>query len=262
MIDVAFTRAQIQPVDVAVVIDVLRATSTAVSALAAGYERIVFTETLEQALALRGEGRVLAGERRCMRPAGFDLGNSPRDAVPRRGTELVLATTNGAPAVIAAARSASSVLLASMLNLEATIDALAGVAGSVQIVCAGTDGRSSLEDTYVAGRIVAALDGERSDAARIAEAVATAHRTPAVALRAGRGGAALRSAGLGDDIAHCARESRLALVACARIEGELAVARAAAGGRALMRGDGRLARGHTELQSSTEGLWSSVSRQA
>ncbi len=257
MIDVAFTRAQIQPVDVAVVIDVLRATSTAVSALAAGYDRVLFAETLEQALALRGEGRVLAGERRCMRPAGFDQGNSPRDAAPCGGTELVLATTNGAPAVIAATRSASSVLLASMLNLEATTDALASVAGSVQIVCAGTDGRASLEDTYVAGRIIAALEGERTDAARIAEAVAAAHQTPAAALRAGRGGAALRSAGLGEDIAHCARESRLPLVACAWIDGDVAVAHAAA----AQRGGAGLPWVKSRISASST-VWSSVSRQA
>ena len=68
MIDVAFTRADLRPADVAVVIDVLRATSTATQALAAGYRSVLCVESVEVALTLRGPGRVLAGERRCVRP--------------------------------------------------------------------------------------------------------------------------------------------------------------------------------------------------
>jgi 2-phosphosulfolactate phosphatase len=207
-----------------VVIDVLRATSTAVRALAAGYARVVFAEDLDDALGLRGPGRVLAGERGCVRPPGFDQGNSPQEVTRCRGEELVLSSTNGAPAVIAAIRAAGAVLLASMLNLQATIDALAAAEGEIQIICAGAGGRASLEDVYVAGRLLAALDGERTDAARIAETVAAAYRTPAAALRTGAGGVALRAAGLGEDIAHCARESQLTLVAIAVADGRLAVA--------------------------------------
>ncbi|HTU30882.1 MAG TPA: 2-phosphosulfolactate phosphatase [Solirubrobacteraceae bacterium] len=224
MIDVALTRGQIRDCEVAVVIDVLRATSTAVSALAAGYTRVVFAESLEDARGLRGSGRVLAGERDCIPPPGFDQGNSPREVTRPRGRELVLSTTNGAPAVIAATRAAGMVLLASMLNLQATIDALASAEGTIQVICAGAGGLASLEDVYVAGRLVAMLEGERTDAARIAETVAAAYRTPAAALRTGAGGVALRAAGLGEDIAHCARESRLPLVAVAVADGTLAVA--------------------------------------
>src|SRR5262245_16766800 len=99
-IDVAFTPASAREADVTVVIDALRATSTISEALAGGYRQVRCVATLERALGLAGEGRVLAGERRCVRPPGFDLGNSPAEVRVPRGKELVLATTNGAPAIV------------------------------------------------------------------------------------------------------------------------------------------------------------------
>ena len=155
MIDVAFTRADLRAADVAVVVDVLRATSTATQALAAGYRSVLCAESVERALTLRAPGRVLAGERRCVRPPAST--RATRRARPRdcRGDELVLATTNGAPAIVAAARHAPVVLVACLLNLDAVIAALEGA--DVQVVCAGTDGAVALEDVYVAGRICARL---------------------------------------------------------------------------------------------------------
>ncbi|MGH2840898.1 MAG: 2-phosphosulfolactate phosphatase, partial [Solirubrobacteraceae bacterium] len=153
MIDVAFTGAQVRPTDTAVVIDVLRATSTIGVALASGYERVLVAGGLEQAQALRGPGRVLAGERRCERPEGFDLGNSPEETLSPRGPELVLATTNGAPAILGAGAVAGEVYAASLLNLVATLELLAGADGDILLVCAGTDGSPTIEDVYLAGRL-------------------------------------------------------------------------------------------------------------
>ena len=210
MIDVALTRADLRAADIAVVVDVLRATTTATRALAAGYRSVLCAESVELALSLRGPGRVLAGERRCVAPPGFDQGNSPREAARRRGDELVLATTNGAPAIVAAARHAPVVLVACLLNLDAVIAALEGA--DVQVVCAGTDGAIALEDVYVAGRICAGLSGQRTDAARVAEGVASAHPTPLAALAQSAGAEALRVAGLAGDIDDCARASTLEVV--------------------------------------------------
>jgi 2-phosphosulfolactate phosphatase len=216
VIDVAMTRAELRPAEFSVVIDVLRATSTATQALAAGYRRVLCAESLARASSLRAPGRVLAGERRCLRPAGFDHGNSPLEAAQRRGDELVLATTNGAPTIVAAARCAPTVLLACLLNLDAVIEALrvAGGGGEhdVQLVCSGTDGEAALEDTYVAGRLSAALTGRRTDAALIAEAVARRYPTALDALSASADARVLRAAGLEHDIAYCAQESLLDVV--------------------------------------------------
>lgn len=216
MIDVALTRADLRPADVAVVIDVLRATSTATQALAAGYHSVLCVDRIERALALRAPGRVLAGEQRCVAPPGFDMGNSPIEATLRRGDELVLTTTNGVPAIVAAARHAPRVLLACLLNFEAVLAALQcdrdAANGDVQIVCSGTDGAVALEDVYVAGRLCARLHGPRTDAALIAERVASAYPTPFEALSACANARTLRAAGLKHDITYCAGESELDVV--------------------------------------------------
>jgi 2-phosphosulfolactate phosphatase len=189
-----------------VVIDVLRATSTVAQALAAGYERVHCCESVESALALRGHGRVVAGEREWAIPPGFDLGNSPSEFVSPRGEEVVLATTNGSPMMAAAAAHGDQVLLASLLNLEAVVAALSPA--DVLLAGAGTNGRPALEDTYVAGRIASRLEGERTDTALMAEWLAEA-RAPFAALAASVDAAKLREAGLGDDVEWCARESVL-----------------------------------------------------
>jgi 2-phosphosulfolactate phosphatase len=144
-------------------------------------------------------------------PAGFDTGNSPLEATRVDGEQLVLATTNGAPTIVAAARQADAVLVGCLLNLDAVIAAL-DAGADIQVVCSGTDGAAALEDTYVAGRICERLDGPRTDAARIAEAVAQAYPSAVDALSAGAGARALEAAGLSDDIAFCAREGVLDVV--------------------------------------------------
>ncbi|MGA2926217.1 MAG: 2-phosphosulfolactate phosphatase [Solirubrobacteraceae bacterium] len=211
-IDVALTRAELRPADIAVVIDVLRATSTITDALAGGYQAVLCADSIERAARLRGPGRVLAGERRCVMPDGFDQGNSPQEAAQPRGRELVLATGNGTPTIVAAGAGTPTTLVACLRNLDAVIAALRRAAGELQIVCSGTDGGPALEDMYVAGRICAALSGPRSDAALIAEAVARAYGSPLDALSACADAAVLREVGLQDDIAYCAQQSRTDVV--------------------------------------------------
>ena len=198
----------------AVVIDVLRATSTIAQALAGGYRRVHCCEDLAVARALRAPGRVLAGEQDCVAPPDFDLGNSPAGVLEPRASELVLCTTNGTPTVVAAAGHAPLVLLASLLNLDALLEALAREAAgaSVLLVCAGSEGAESLEDLYLAGRIAARLHGERGAAASAAERLAARFQTPLDALLASPHAASLRAAGLEHDVHWCARESALAVV--------------------------------------------------
>jgi 2-phosphosulfolactate phosphatase len=211
MIDVAFLGTAVRPVGTAVVIDVLRATSTITLALASGYERVLVAGSIDEAKTLRTPERTLAGEVECARAPGFDLGNSPEETLEPRGAELVLATTNGAPAIIAAAEVADEVLVVSMLNLDAVLAQLVG-REDVLLVCAGTDGEVSMEDVYLAGRLSAQLEGERSDAARIAEAVAAAYPNAVDALGASAGAVGLRREDLESDIEFCAQESIVGVV--------------------------------------------------
>jgi 2-phosphosulfolactate phosphatase len=219
-VDVCFTPQEVRRVEVAVVVDVLRATSTIVQALAVGYQRVVCCGSVATARELRAPGRVLAGESACMRVPDFELGNSPAAmaTVAPRGEELVLATTNGSPAIVKAARAAERVLVGCLLNLRAVVAAVPAVLAAVPtdarvaIICSGTNGRPALEDVYVAGRLVAALGGVPSDAARIAERVASGYGAPLEALAASEDATQLRATGQERDIAWCARESVLEVV--------------------------------------------------
>ena len=213
MIDVAFTAADVSDCDVAVVIDVLRATSTIAQALASGYERVLCVGSVEEALAMAGPGNILAGERNCVMPAGFDCDNSPRAMLERRGEQLILTTSNGTAAIAAAAGKARVVVLASLLNLTAVINEIERLvdsdAASIQMVCAGGWGRPCVEDTYVAGLLVRALGGVRSDSASIAAALAGHYPTAGQALRSAAHASVMRDRGLDADLALCARTSML-----------------------------------------------------
>lgn len=211
MIDVAFLGSHVRPAGTAVVIDVLRATSTITLALASGYERVLVAGSIDEASALRAPQRTLAGEVGCAKAPGFDVGNSPQESAQPRTPELVLATTNGAPAIVGSASVADEVIAASLLNLDAVLAHLAGV-DDVLLVCAGTDGRVSIEDVYLAGRLSAGLEGPRSDAAQIAEAVAASYSSAVEALEASAGAVGLRREGLESDIAFCAQESIVSVV--------------------------------------------------
>lgn len=210
-VDVAFTGDHLAPAGVAVVIDVLRATTTATAALRGGYGVVHVAASRDAARRLRGPGRVLAGEERGLRPPDFDLGNSPREMEPARGDELVLATTNGAPAVVAAADMAPTVLLGCLWNLDAVLAHLrAADVDRVLVVCSGTDGGVAVEDVFVAGLIVRALraaGAHAGDSALVAQDVARASTSVREALARGSNAAVLVAAGLVADIDDCARVS-------------------------------------------------------
>jgi 2-phosphosulfolactate phosphatase len=210
-VHVAFTPAETVRAPVAVVVDVLRATSTIVQALASGYRRVLCCAEIDEARELQerlGEG-VLAGERLAQAIPGFDLGNSPAEFVEPRGETVILTTTNGTRAIVAAAVGAQTVLVGSLLNLAAVADAARGTGADVEVVCAGVDGRFTLDDAYCAGRIAGLLGGERSDAAEAAVRLAGSFANAEEGLRAAENP---RQEALGDDLAWCARESVLAVV--------------------------------------------------
>ena len=210
MVDVAFTPAGLERADTTVVIDVLRATTTVAAALAAGHERVLCCKDVESAERLRGPDRLLAGERGCEPIPGFDRGNSPLGFAGTGTGDIVLSTTNGTRAIIAAADRSRQVLLASLANLEALLDELPE--DDVTLVCAGTDGGMAIEDVYLAGLIAERLDGEVTEAALIATRVAASYATHLDALNAGANARVLRETDQYADIEYCARESILEVV--------------------------------------------------
>ena len=210
-IDVAFTPGEgLAAASLAIVVDVLRATSTIAQALAAGYERVLCAAEVDEAMRLRETvaGSLLGGEREARRIEGFDVGASPREFLEPRATTLILSTTNGTRAILSATAQADEVVLGSLLNLGAVTGYAAQRGGDVAVVCAGFKSAFALDDAYCAGRIVALLGGERSDAALAAELVAGSFPTALEGLNARTYG----PPGLEEDIAFCARESVLDVV--------------------------------------------------
>src|SRR5919106_1023559 len=161
---VAFTPDEAVESPVAVVVDVMRATSTIAQALASGYRRVLCCAEIEDAVALRDsldEPAILGGERKAVQIEGFDAGASPREFLEARAETLILSTTNGTRAILETARCCDEVLLGSLLNLSAVARAAGG--DDVVVVCAGFQGGFALDDVYCAGRIVQLLEGERTD---------------------------------------------------------------------------------------------------
>jgi len=140
----------------AIVIDVLRATTTIVHALAAGAERIVPCLDIDQArsIADQSPNPLLGGERGGRKIAGFDLGNSPREyrADLIAGRTVVFTTTNGTKAM-EACRGANRIYIAAFVNLAAVCRE-ASEHEALEIVCAGTNGQITREDVLLAGAIV------------------------------------------------------------------------------------------------------------
>jgi 2-phosphosulfolactate phosphatase len=213
-VHVAFTPAEAASAPTAVVVDVLRATSTIAQALAAGYRRVLSCAGVEEARAMRDRdgGGLLAGERQCVRIPGFDLGNSPREFLEPRGETVILTTTNGTKALIAAGARCERVLAGSLLNLDAVVGEAQAAGNDVAVICAGVLGELALDDVYVAGRIAERLGGELTDGADAAIRIARSFSSPEEGLAASRSAENLRVAGLAGDIAWCARESVLDVV--------------------------------------------------
>jgi 2-phosphosulfolactate phosphatase len=207
-VDVAFTPAEAAPAPVAIVVDVLRATSTIAQALAAGYRRVLCSAEIEEALELRRElpDALVGGERNAVQVEGFDVGASPREFLEARAETLILSTTNGTRAILEAAERCDEVVLGSMLNLAAVAYVIQDVDASV--VCAGFKGAFALDDAYCAGRIVQLLGSDRSDSAVAAELIAGAFPTALDGLNARTYG----PPGLEQDIAYCAQENILDVV--------------------------------------------------
>ncbi len=203
-VDVAFTPDEVPEAPIAVVVDVLRATSTIAQALASGYKRVYCCREIDDALALReqlGEG-LLGGERKAVRIEGFDIGASPREVLEPQGEVLIYSTTNGTAAVVAAASRCPKVLLGSLLNLGAVV---AEVDDDCVIVCAGFQGQFALDDAYCAGRIVELLDATVTDAAKATASLASSFPSACEGLLARTSG----PPGLEDDLEFGAQENTI-----------------------------------------------------
>jgi 2-phosphosulfolactate phosphatase len=230
-IDVFFTPLGLNAGDLTgrgvVVIDVLRAATTVITALANGAKAVIPAATAEEAVRLASnlekDGVVLAGERKSLKIEGFALGNSPREmtAAAVGGKTIVLATTNGTPALLAAATGGGDPVLvgapANFKALAARVRAVLEERGELVVICAGRDKQFAAEDGYTAGRLVKVVRRglkrlELNDAARAALALTTAIATWQDALEGSQAARQLAEVDLAEDVRFAAKADRFAVV--------------------------------------------------
>ncbi len=219
----------------AVVVDVLRATSTVAAALGHGAACVIPRTDVDEAFETRaelergGEEPLLGGERGGLKVPGFDLGNSPLEYSPERvaGRPVVLCTSNGT-AALEQCRGAARLYAASFVNAGATAAAVAKGAEPVVLCCAGKEGAPSLEDVCCAGLLAASLleiyAYDADDATAMAllcwkNYAADVHRL----LRTCGHGRYLAGLGFEDDLTFCSRVDALP-VAATRRDGDRLVA--------------------------------------
>jgi 2-phosphosulfolactate phosphatase len=196
----------------AIVIDVLRATSTMVSAMKAGATSIVPAETVMEARALIRPGDVLGGERFSRKIAGFELGNSPLEYRKEivDGKRLVLTTTNGTRAIIKAMR-AENVLTGAIVNASACARLALELRRDIVLLCAGSNDEFAIEDGLCAGLLLDHLEkqcqhGVETDDFGMAMLALYRNRSDKLleTISQGTAGRRLIKLGLGRDVEWCA----------------------------------------------------------
>ena len=217
-----------------VVFDILRATSTFVTALHNGAQAVLPVSEIAEAVARRQQSPdvLLAGERdgvkiRAAQSGGidFDFGNSPREFRPEkvRGKTIVSTTTNGTRALRACA-GVKTILASSFLNLAATAKFLnASPPEEILLICAGTGEGVALEDVLAAGALAGLVGGEYSDATEIASRTFLSAKNDLAAVLAGSQNARrlLAIPELRADVAFCAQRDIFNLVAVMDGDGKL-----------------------------------------
>lgn len=207
-IDLVFTPGELAYCDLrgktAVVIDVFRFTTAALSALEAGAAGIFVVKEVEQAFQMREQdpSLILAGERQALKVPGFDFGNSPLEFTEEvRGKRIIWCTTNGTNAV-AMAQQAEEVILASLRSAEVVAQYVQEQKRDCILIPAGLRGRYSLEDTWCAGYIAQHFHGGvLSDSAKAALCIMQAWDVKD--LKASRHGQVLASLALTADVEYC-----------------------------------------------------------
>jgi 2-phosphosulfolactate phosphatase len=210
--------------EIAVVADILRATSVMSVALHAGVSEIYPCLEVDEAKSLAATipGALLCGERQGIMPEGFDLGNSPGDYTVELclGRPMVMTTTNGTRALMACS-SAKTVYTLSFGIIAKVFDALKSLDQPIHLVGSGTDGQISWEDSLACGMLAHALiqSGHEpgNDATRIAISLyqnelgwlnvrSVGYQPQLVGvLKRGRGGQRVCEIGLEKDIVEVAR---------------------------------------------------------
>ena len=209
--------------DVIVVIDVLRCTSSIITALTHGAKSVRPVKTVKEARQIYKDNPnyILAGERKGLKPKGFTLGNSPRgftqDLV--EGKNIIITTTSGTLA-LSNAMGSRWVLIGAMLNAKYVAEAAFTLSEKedrgISLVLSGSRGRFSLEDFLGAGAIIDGLPKARMECADAAYAAflafSNAKDSLTTTLQESVHGKNLQHLGFGKDVVFCSQLNRFQIV--------------------------------------------------
>lgn len=197
--------------DVAIMVDVLRASTTITVALEK-IPNIIPTLEIEEALALAPEHQAfLAGERGGATIEGFDVGNSPIEIQKLRGETLIITTSNGTR-ILEGIRGRA--LIGSFINAQAVARKAREIAvDHIEVVMAGVRGQFAIEDFLGAGAIISHLQDQELDEMAQAACLATEnHEMVDQAVKNSRSARNLKKLGFGEDVNFCLQRDKLKLV--------------------------------------------------
>ncbi len=195
----------------AIVVDVLRATSSIIWAVRNGADKIIPVSEggAAAAIASRLGDCLLAGDRGGLRLQGFDFGNSPVEFSKERvrGKTIVMSTTNGTGA-IQRVEAAAPVFIGAMINATAVAKRAAAQNRDILIMCAGAEGEFSADDICTAGAIAKAVlfelgDVEMCDLTRLAILVYEDWKCGKADLSATKHYSELAALGFHEDLEFC-----------------------------------------------------------
>jgi 2-phosphosulfolactate phosphatase len=182
-LDLVFTHQELQFTDTrgktGVAIDVLRATSTAVTAISNGCASFTpittVDETRERVKKFAIATVLLGGAKNGIKPEGFDVGNSPLEYVREvvEGKHILFSSSNGTQAMHGL-KGSEEILIASFLNTMAISREMLNAGRDCLIACSGDFGRFSLADTVCGGMIISKLQSESKSEIRLSETAAVA----------------------------------------------------------------------------------------
>lgn len=140
--------------NIIIIIDIFRATSTIVTALANGAHSVIPVQSVDEAISFKNKGYLLAAEKDGVPVQGFDFGNSPLEFLDDRikNKEIVITTTNGTQA-IQVAKNKGEIIIGAFLNLSAIAQYLIRQNKDVIMLCAGWKNKFNLEDFVFAGSL-------------------------------------------------------------------------------------------------------------
>lgn len=220
LVEVHFTPHQIDELALrdktVIVIDVLRASTSIATALYNGAKEIIPVTTVERAVRISGnlfgDYVLRGGERNGKMIEGFNLGNSPFDYSEEKvkGKAIIFSSTNGSLA-IEKARFARNMAIGGFVNMSLVVRFVKELNQDFIILCAGNNGKFSLEDSVCAGMVVRTLaeDGNAglvlSDSAIAATMLFKGyHRSIVKMVKNSEHGRYLTGIGFGSDLPVCA----------------------------------------------------------